>query len=345
MPTRFELPSLAQKDYAQLFSQLRQSIPRYASRWTDFNESDPGITLLQLLSWLGDVTLYRADTLPRGLDLDFARLILGAGFDAVEDLIETLQRDVVVDRRGSPIYLGDDPLVKDPARLKLALLVQQAQSPDGGAGTISSGALRTACLDYLTRSPYRAVTAEDYSQIAISMTEGVDAQDNPYQKIARAEPVFGEGRVRLLLIAAAKPDYSVRYSSLDKTARIKQTITAKVSTGSLPYPRTQLDKVCAMAAQYFAPRIILGTALEVRTAEVRDTREAEPLDLALLDGGLRPAPDRAREGGHRVLREAEGLAHLAHGRAGAIGDDRGGQRRAPARAGGRRETDPPRPAR
>lgn len=48
----------------QLFQELRLRIPGYTPEWTDFNDSDPGITLLQLFAWLTELTLFRLNQVP-----------------------------------------------------------------------------------------------------------------------------------------------------------------------------------------------------------------------------------------------------------------------------------------
>src|SRR6266498_425947 len=53
------VPSVDDRDYEQLISLLRKHLP--VDRWIDHNPSDPGIMLLELLTWLGDMTLYRMD--------------------------------------------------------------------------------------------------------------------------------------------------------------------------------------------------------------------------------------------------------------------------------------------
>src|SRR5215208_4852219 len=57
-------PNLDDRDFARLFEDARARIPRYLPEWTDWNDSDPGITLLQLHAWLTETILYRVNRLP-----------------------------------------------------------------------------------------------------------------------------------------------------------------------------------------------------------------------------------------------------------------------------------------
>jgi predicted phage baseplate assembly protein len=63
------------RPFEDLYRELRDRIPRYAPLWTDFNDSDPGITLLQLFAWLAEMTLHTMSGLPRKNYLKFAALL------------------------------------------------------------------------------------------------------------------------------------------------------------------------------------------------------------------------------------------------------------------------------
>ncbi|GMK40243.1 putative baseplate assembly protein [Paenibacillus sp. CCS19] len=55
------IPNLDDKTFAQLIEDAKKQIPRYAPEWTDFNVHDPGITMLELLSWLAESQRYYLD--------------------------------------------------------------------------------------------------------------------------------------------------------------------------------------------------------------------------------------------------------------------------------------------
>jgi len=56
---------------------MRALIPRYAPDWTNYNASDPGITLIELLAWVTEATLYHLNRVPEATSLEFAKLLLG----------------------------------------------------------------------------------------------------------------------------------------------------------------------------------------------------------------------------------------------------------------------------
>ena len=45
----------------QLLARLVKLARRFRPEWTDHNDHDPGITLLHLAAWLGEMALYRTD--------------------------------------------------------------------------------------------------------------------------------------------------------------------------------------------------------------------------------------------------------------------------------------------
>jgi predicted phage baseplate assembly protein len=68
-------PILDDRSFAQLAAELRARIPVYNPGWTDHNESDPGITLLELFAFLGENLLYRFNQVPEATYLEFLRLL------------------------------------------------------------------------------------------------------------------------------------------------------------------------------------------------------------------------------------------------------------------------------
>jgi predicted phage baseplate assembly protein len=70
-----EPPNLDDRTFADLFAEARALIPRYAPEWTDHNDSDPGITMLQLLSWLTEQSLYRLNRVPERHYVKFLQLL------------------------------------------------------------------------------------------------------------------------------------------------------------------------------------------------------------------------------------------------------------------------------
>ena len=68
-------PILDDRTYEQLREELVKRIPVYAPEWTNHNESDPGIALLELFAYLGESLLYRFNQIPDTTKIAFLRLL------------------------------------------------------------------------------------------------------------------------------------------------------------------------------------------------------------------------------------------------------------------------------
>lgn len=68
-------PILDDRSYEQLRDELIRRIPVYAPEWTDHNASDPGITLIELFSFLGENLLYRFNQIPDATYMEYLRLL------------------------------------------------------------------------------------------------------------------------------------------------------------------------------------------------------------------------------------------------------------------------------
>jgi predicted phage baseplate assembly protein len=68
-------PNLDDRTFEEIYSDLRLRIPRYTKEWTNFNESDSGVTLLQLFAWLSEMMLYRMNQVPLKNYIKFLKLL------------------------------------------------------------------------------------------------------------------------------------------------------------------------------------------------------------------------------------------------------------------------------
>ena len=56
-----QLPLIDERDYEQLLDEAVERIPVDAPEWTDFQDSDPGVTLVELFAFLADTLLWQID--------------------------------------------------------------------------------------------------------------------------------------------------------------------------------------------------------------------------------------------------------------------------------------------
>lgn len=60
-----QAPILDDRTFDQLLSEAQERIVRYSrGEWTDFNDSDPGMTIVQLFAWLTETMLFRMNQIP-----------------------------------------------------------------------------------------------------------------------------------------------------------------------------------------------------------------------------------------------------------------------------------------
>jgi hypothetical protein len=69
------LPTIDDRKYQQLLDEALSRIPVHNPEWTNFNKADPGVTLLELFSFLTESLLYRANQIPERNRLKFLQLL------------------------------------------------------------------------------------------------------------------------------------------------------------------------------------------------------------------------------------------------------------------------------
>ena len=57
-------PNLDDLRYNRIFSDALKIIPQYTKDWTNFSAADPGVTLIQMFSWMTEMILYRVNKVP-----------------------------------------------------------------------------------------------------------------------------------------------------------------------------------------------------------------------------------------------------------------------------------------
>lgn len=70
-----EAPNLDDLTYAEIVDRAKQLIPVYCPEWTNFNDSDPGLTLVQLFAWMTEMVIYRVNRIPDSTYIHFLNFI------------------------------------------------------------------------------------------------------------------------------------------------------------------------------------------------------------------------------------------------------------------------------
>src|SRR6266568_470703 len=138
--------NLDDRTFEQIYQELRRRIPAYAPEWTDHNDSDPGITLMQMFSWLAEVVIYRLNKVPEKNYVKFLELMgieLQQPAAAKAELQFTLVKgaDKAPVGAGTPVQLGaasDGPPVifeTDADLTVVSTVLKSVQSYDGSQFT------------------------------------------------------------------------------------------------------------------------------------------------------------------------------------------------------------------
>lgn len=72
-----ELPNLDDRSYEDLVQEALSLIPSYAPDWTNYNPSDPGITLIELFAYLSELLIYRLNRVTDTNQYAFLKLLNG----------------------------------------------------------------------------------------------------------------------------------------------------------------------------------------------------------------------------------------------------------------------------
>src|SRR5207237_6157121 len=64
LPMPLTIPTLDDRKYQDLLTEALARIPVHNPEWTNFNESDPGVTLIELFAFLTENLLYRCNQIP-----------------------------------------------------------------------------------------------------------------------------------------------------------------------------------------------------------------------------------------------------------------------------------------
>src|SRR3954469_21557352 len=70
-----QIPLIDDRDFEQIRDEAVARIPVHTPEWTNFNLSDPGMTLVELFAYMTDNLLYRANRIPERNHAKFVSLL------------------------------------------------------------------------------------------------------------------------------------------------------------------------------------------------------------------------------------------------------------------------------
>lgn len=200
-----QLPNLDNKTFDDLMKEMIASIPKYTKEWTNFNPSDPGITILELLAWVSEALIYRTNIVPEESYVNFLRLIAGPGdvYDNTDKAHSNLLQ-----------YL------KDISDVKIKPDIQSMKAE----------------AQRFLNSKYRAVTEEDFRELALEACSEIKKADETFPEIKRAKVFVSPSKVDVVIIP--------EYKDLQKAKALIVPVK-----------------------NYLEPRRLIGTIVEVKLAE------------------------------------------------------------------------------
>lgn len=255
----FELPDLDRKSYQELAADLVRRIPQYTRQWTDYNDSDPGITLLQLLAWLDESLLFQANAIPVQTDENYLRWVLGlafsgnqtpyslaatanhdAAFLALQQVLAQLEQGVVLNKptlqRYVLAYVGHPYMALTLSNIEALALETNQVIAQQAAGAAAGSAAPTPLL---VRRAY-AQSAGQGSVAWILSDAQWRYQYPPYPNQAGSGSSGSSGTRRKVLMIEASDD-----------AAAERALLTAVNT-------------------YLAPRVIAGNRVQARAAQFTD---------------------------------------------------------------------------
>jgi hypothetical protein len=103
-----QVPAIDTRSYQELLDEVLARIPVHNPEWTNFNRSDPGVTLVELFAFLTESLLYRSNQIPERNRRKFL-ILLGVGLRPASSAsgIVTVMND-----RGPPRTVTLDPALE-----------------------------------------------------------------------------------------------------------------------------------------------------------------------------------------------------------------------------------------
>jgi len=140
------VPNLDNRTFEQILKEARRSISNYAPEWTNHNPADPGITLIELIAWLAEITSYRVNLVTKEHLLKYLEL-LGVKLQGSQSAITYLSfetkdivKDIVVLKKGT-VFLAEkngekidfelfEDIAINPIKLEKIIANEVAVSPE-----------------------------------------------------------------------------------------------------------------------------------------------------------------------------------------------------------------------
>lgn len=99
------VPNLDDRNHRELVEEALRLIPQYCPDWTNFNPSDPGITLIELFAWMTEMAIYRLNKVTDKNFIAFLNM-MGVRLQPPQPARALLQFSLVPNARPSVVRAG-----------------------------------------------------------------------------------------------------------------------------------------------------------------------------------------------------------------------------------------------
>ena len=275
------VPRIDDRDYGRILQDALARIPVHTPEWTNFNDADPGVTLLQLFAFMTDSLLYRANLIPERNRLKFLEL-LG------------------IPLRPPAAATGVAAIANERGPLETVTLPRELQLLAGPVGFVTRNALDVLPVE--GRVFYRAAleagseeaTAERmYAQLYGET--GEDASSLDFYRTTPFEPPVNGARIGAVSLTADAVDQALWLALMvraadgapddDLRARVRRAIAGKTVTLGFVPAWDQRER--AMRPGGAPPRQLPHLSFDVSTGEMNgDAPVYRRLDAAADDDAL-----------------------------------------------------------
>jgi predicted phage baseplate assembly protein len=178
-------PSLDDIQFQDLVEEARRKIPELTPSWTNYNLSDPGITLIDLLAWLVDIQIYRVNRIPRTSYLKFLKLV---GIRPKEHILPHTELTIFVESVSNTVSLNRSVMIPKGSHFTLKSEGISFETDEEFwfiPSLIISKAVSYSRFEYLERSLKHSQARCDYEDFQSSMPTS-------YFYLFGVEPIQGD---------------------------------------------------------------------------------------------------------------------------------------------------------
>lgn len=234
--------NLDDRTYTQLVDEVRARIPVHTPEWSNFNDSDPGMTLVQLFAFMTENLLYRSNRIPQANRLKFLRLL-------------GIPLQPAAPGRGLVVIRHDrGPLQALP--LAAGLEVRAGKTPFRTRTGLCVLPLSAAVFTKQDASTLSADEAARYEELYEAVKEGASDQLQFYRSIPLEAPETGK--------PLPVVDLSLGGQTIDRSLWLALLAPENVPVASV---RSKIANQTLSIGVYPAEQMEEGRVLEPQTAE------------------------------------------------------------------------------